>query len=191
MEFSAGAYAAASLAIAAASGAASYQASSSSAKAQMAYQRNQQRAHNEAAQQNAQSAIKEQVEASAAERVAQMQDTQAAEEKIFDNKKDRLQAQGQAVASSMADGTAFDQLVRDYLRTEARIKDVTKQQLAMQNVQRDFTVSGYKDRAQGRIDAQQGFIPAPVNQPSWGLAALGIAKDATEIGYRAWSMNKK
>lgn len=168
---------AASLAISVVSGVAGHMAQQAQADAQMQYQSNLQDAHNAAALNNANSAIREQVETSAAERTAEMQEKQSTAQELFNLQTERLRAQGEAAASSEAAGTAYDMLMGDYMRQEAQKKDVLQQQLKMQGVQHDFTVSGARDRADSRIKAQSGFVASPVSQPSWGLTALGIGAD--------------
>jgi hypothetical protein len=168
-----------SLAIAVASGVANHMAQQSQAEAQADYQKALGEAHNAAAVQTANSAIREQVEQSAAERTTQMQEQAAAGEQLFTLQTQRLKAQGEAAASSEAAGTALDMLMADYRRTEAQKQDVIGAQLQMQGVQHDFAISGAKDRADSRIKGQSGFVPSPVSYPSWGLTALGIGADVT------------
>lgn len=166
-----------SLAITAITSIAQHKAQESAAKANLNYQEAQGRAHNKAMLQTADSAIREQVEQSAAERTAQMQEQEATGQQIFDLQTERLRRQGEAVASSQASGTSLDMLMADYHRVEAQKKDVMKEQMRMQGVQHDFAVSGMRDQTDSRIKAQQGFIGSPVSFPDWGLTALGIGAD--------------
>lgn len=173
---------AASLAISLAAGVAGHMAQQAQSDAQVKYQEALGNAHNEAAVNNANSAIREQVEQAAAERTAQMQEQEATSRELFNLQIERLKAQGEAAASSEAAGNAYDMLMADYNRQEAQKKDVLQEQLKMQGVQHDFTVSGGRDRADSRIKAQQGFTASPVSQPSWGLTALGIGADMASKG---------
>lgn len=182
---------ASSLAISLASGVAGHMAQQAQADAQMQYQTALGNAHNQAALNNANSAIREQVEQSAAERTAQMQEQEATRQELFNLQVERLKAQGEAAASSEAAGTAYDMLMNDYRRTEAQKQDVLKEQLKMQGVQHDFTVSGARDRADSRIKSQSGFVAAPVSYPSWGLTALGIGGDMAGKGLSYYNSNKK
>lgn len=172
----------ASLALTAATGVAGHMGQQAQADAQTKYQETMGRAHNDAAKQNAQSAIREQGEQSAAERTTQLQEQAAASHEMQTLQAERLRAQGEAVASSQAAGTAFDMLLADYKRTEARKKDIIKQQLEMQGAAHDFTVSGFRDRTDSRLKGQSGFIASPVGQPSWALTGLGIAGGMVDKG---------
>ena len=169
----------ASLAIAAASAVASDQAARADAKAQKAYQEAQMRAHNEASTQTANSAIKEQVEQSAAERTQQMQHNAAAAREQQKIQADYLQKKGTAIASSPnAGGASLDALMADYGRAYAVNRDVVQQQLEMQGVAADINVRGYRDRADSHIKAQRRYIPGSVRGPNTLATALGFAGDA-------------
>lgn len=166
-----------SLAISVASAIAAQQQQQQQAKAQAKYQKEQGRAHNEAAIQNAQNAIREQTEQSAAERMAEMQNQEATSQKIQGLQTERLQAQGEAMASSRASGTAFDMLMSDYHRVESQKKDVMRHQREMSGVQTENTVKALGDKADSRINSQRRFVASPIAQASWGMAALGAAGD--------------
>lgn len=170
----------ASLALSAAGAAAQQVAQSQAASQQAAYQEAQMRAHNEAIQQNSANAIKEQVEQTAAERTKQMQDAAVAAREQQKNQIDYLQKKGTAQASSpYGAGLSFDALMADFSRAYARNSDVIDEQLKMQGMASDINVRGYRDRAQARLDSQQGYIPAPINNGNSFLAsALGFAGDA-------------
>lgn len=168
-----------SLAIAAASAVAQDQGQRAEARSQKQYQEAQMRAHNEAALQNAESAIKEQNEQTAAERQQQMQQEAAASREKQKHQIDFLQKRGTAMASSpYGAGNSFDALMADYSRALGMANDVTDEQLKMQGVAADTNIRGYRDRAQARINAQQGYFPSPIKQPSTMATALGFLGDA-------------
>lgn len=168
-----------SLAIAAASAVAQDQGQRAQAKSQADYQKAQQEAHNKAALQNAQAAIKEQNEQTAAERLQQMQNNEAASSEIQKNQRDFLQKRGMAVSSSpYGSGLSFDALMADFERSLAMNNNVVQEQLRMQGISADTNIRGYRDRAQSRIDSQQGYTPAPINQPNTLASALGFAGSA-------------
>lgn len=158
-----------------AAGVASHMQQEAQAKSQVKYQEAQGKAHNEAITQNAKNAIREQTEQSTAERMAQMQTQEATGQKMFDLQTERLKAQGEAAASSRASGTAFDMLMSDYKRVQAQKKDVLAHQREMSGVQSDLAVHGLRDKADSRLNSQQGYIASDVSKPSWGITALGIA----------------
>ena len=168
-----------SLAIAAASAVANDMGQREQAKSQADYQKAQQAAHNKAAMQNAENAIKEQNEQTAAERIQQMQQNDAASSELIKNQRDFLQKRGTAVASSpYGAGLSFDALMADFDRTLAQNSDVVKEQLRMQGVAADINAKGYQDRANSRITSQQGYIPAPITQPNTLANVLGFAGSA-------------
>lgn len=169
-----------SMAVAAASAIASHRQQEQQAKAQVNYQEAQGKAHNEAIVQNAKNAIREQTEQSTAERMAQMQTQEATGQKMFDLQTERLKAQGEAAASSRAAGTAFDMLMADYNRVQAQKKGILAHQREMSGVQSDLAVQGLRDKADSRLNSQQGFIASSVSRPSWGITALGIAGNAAD-----------
>ncbi len=168
-----------SLAISALAGGAQHMAANDAASAQKAYQEAQMRANNEARLQNAQNAIKEQNEQTTAERMQQMQHEQSAAREKQKNQADFLQKRGTALASSPnAGGASLDALMADYSRAYAMSNDVVDEQLKMQGVAADTSVRGYRDRAESRINSQQGYIPTPVQGPNALAAALGFAGNA-------------
>lgn len=155
-------------------------ASSEAASQQAAYQEAQMKAHNEAIKQNAQNALKEQVEQTTAERVQQMQQAQSAAREQQKNQVEYLRKKGTAVASSpYGAGLSFDMLMADYGQAYANNTDVIREQLAMQGVAADTNVRAYHDRAESRLNSQQGYIPAPAQESgNVFISALGFAGDA-------------
>ena len=168
-----------SLAISAASAIASSQAQNAEADSQRKYQEAQMRANNEAAVQNANAAISEQIEQTAAERMQQMQQGDAAAREKQKIQADYLQKKGAAIASSPnGAGLSFDSLLADYGRAYAMNNDVVDEQLRMQGVSADTNVKAYYDRATNRIASQQGYIPSPIKGGSSFLtSALGFGSD--------------
>ena len=169
------------LALSAVSAIAQQRASSEAASQQAAYQEAQMKAHNEAIKQSAQNALKEQVEQTTAERIQQMQEAQSAAREQQRHQTEYLQKKGTALASSPhGAGLSFDMLMDDYGRAYAVNTDVTREQLEMQGVGHDTSVRGYRDRAQSRLDSQQGYIPAPIENGGSNLLvnALGFTGDA-------------
>jgi hypothetical protein len=183
---------AASLAMSALGAGASYMDAQGQVKSQAAYQEAQMKAHNDAMMQNAKNAIDEQVEQTAAERMQQMQESQSAARQMQVDQKEFLEKRGTAMASNpYAAGASFDALMADYERSRAFNRDVTKEQLDMQGVAHDVAARSYRDRAQTRIDSQQGFIPAPINSgASIWTSALGLGSSALKSYNKATNYGK-
>lgn len=169
------------LALSAVSAIAQQRAAAEAASQQAAYQEAQVKAHNEAIKQSAQNALKEQVEQTTAERMQQMQEAQASAREQQKHQTEYLQKKGTAMASSpYGAGLSFDMLMDDYGRAYAVNTDVTREQLEMLGVSHDTSVRGYRDRAQSRLDSQQGYVPAPIENGGSNMLvnALGFAEDA-------------
>lgn len=178
-----------SLALATASAIATDQGQRADARSQKAYQEAQMRAHQNAAMQNANSAIKEQVEKSAAERQQQMQQNEAGAREMQKHRLDYLQKKGAAVASSeYGSGLSFEGLMADYNRAYGMNRDVTQQQLDMYAESADHSLRAYRDEADSRIKSQRtGFMPAPIRGPNTLATALSLGGEATGIvrqGYK-------
>lgn len=170
-----------SLAIGAASAVASFAGQQQQANAQAAYQKAQATENARVNDLNNQAAVREYVEQSAAERMKQMQDQQATaleEQKI---QRESLQKQGTMLASSNASGIALDMLMADYQRQEANEKEVVRQQYRNSQLEAAVNISGYKDKAQNRINSQSTYIASPVSDPS----ALGLILGLGSAGLNA------
>lgn len=187
MALSSGVAAALSLALGAASAVASYTGQKQQADAQAAYQEAQANENTRVNALNNQAAAHEYVEQSAAERMKQMQDQQSTaleEQKI---QRESLQKQGTMLASSNASGLALDMLMADYHRQEANERQVVKQQYRNSQLESAVNISGYKDKAQNRINSQSTYIASPVSNPS----ALGLVLGLGSAGMNAATTYKK
>ena len=154
--------------------AASMYAQKQNADAQADYQEAQSAEYARVAKINQENANREFIESSAAERLKQSQDQASASEEMQALQRERMEKQGQALASSESSGTALDMLMADFHRTEAQKKDVIKQQLEMAGVGADTTIRGYGDRRTSRMNSQGSYITSPVNQPNYLAGALQI-----------------
>ena len=176
------AYYIAQIGLSAASAIVQYRAEKEQAEAEVAYQEALGAAQNKAMEQTAQNAVKEQTEATTAERQRQMQENEVAARALQQNQTDYLQKKGQAVASSPhGAGASFDALMADYGRAYALNNDIAREQLRMQGVSADANIRGYYDSAASRINAQQSFIPRTVYGPSPWVHALGFAKQGMSV----------
>jgi len=161
--------------LAIASTAASLHAQQQQADAQASYQSAMSEEYARTAKLNQEAANKEYIEAAAAERINQMQQQASASEELQKLQQEKMQKQGQALASSEAAGTALDALMADYERSAAQKRDVIMQQLDMVGVNADTAISGYKDKAEARMKSQSNYVSSPINQPNYLGGALSIA----------------
>lgn len=166
----------AGLALAIMSTAASTYAQHEKAAAQKDYQEAQSEEYARAAKINQENANREFVESATAERIKQMQEMSAASEDIQQLQRERMEKQGQALASSESSGMALDALMADFYRSEAQKKSVIDQQLDMSGVSSEVTISGYKNRRDSRMSTQSKYIASPVNQPNYLASALQIGQ---------------
>ena len=166
----------AGLALAILSTAASTYAQKEQADAQKAYQEAQSEEYARTAKINQENANREFVESTTAERIKQMQERSAAAEEVQRLQRERLEKQGQALASSETSGMALDALMADFYRSEAQKKNIIQQQLEMSGVGSEITIGGYKDRRDSRLSTQGQYITSPVNQPNYLASALQIGQ---------------
>lgn len=162
---------AASLGISAASSLASYVGQRNVAKAQASYQ-------NQVAEQTAKAANNAYIEQAAATNIRTAQQQQVASQELQGLQRDRLQAQGTAVASSQSAGLSFENLMRDYYREEARQRDNIRTQLQWDTNEAQRQMLGFQAQAQDRANGAQTYM---VNSPSLlgtGLQIAGSAFDA-------------
>lgn len=150
------------------------QAQQQQAAAQEEYQQAQAAEYARVAELNNQAAVKEYAEQSAAERMNQMQEQEAAARQAQAVQVEALQKKGTMMASTNASGMALDYLMADYERQEAERRDDIRHQYEMSSANADMTVAGYKDKAQNRVNSQQNYIMAPSSYNS-GLNTLGTA----------------
>lgn len=162
----------ASLLIGTASAVANGQAQAQQAQAQAAYQEAQAAEYARTAELNNQAAIREYTEQSAAERISQMQEQQAASQQAQDAQKEMLQKQGTMLASTNAAGMALNYLMADYEREQANQKDRIRQQYEMNAVGHELNLASFKDKAQNRINTQQSYITQGTSFNS-GMNTLG------------------
>ena len=175
----------ASLVIGAASAVASGVQQSQQAQSQANYQAAQAKEYNRVNELNNKAAAKEYVEQSAAERMSQMQEQQAAAKATQEVQKDAMEKKGTMLASTNAAGMALDFLMADYDRAEAGRRDDIRHQYEMSSAKADLNVSAYKDRAQNRINGQQNFIAMPSSYSS-GMNMLGTALGIGSAGLGAY-----
>lgn len=160
------------------------------ARTQAAYQQAQAAEYARVAELNNQAAVKEYAEQSAAERMGQMQEQQAAAQADQEVQIEALQKKGTMLASTNASGMALDYLMADYDRQEASRRDAIRQQYEMHSANADLTVSGYRDKAQNRINSQQRFIAAPSTYNS-GMNVLGTALGIGGAALTGWETYDK
>ncbi|WP_337996265.1 virion core protein, T7 gp14 family [Oleispirillum naphthae] len=101
-----------------------------------------------------------------------------ASQKIQEEQKRRLQAQGTAIATSDASGQSFDMLLDDYSRQEAGYRSTVERQLKWDQEQAEIDKEGYEAQAQNRITSAIG---SGVKQPDYlgaGLQVLSSGVDA-------------
>lgn len=146
------------------------------ADAQKAYQEAQSAEYARVAELNQESANRAFVESTTAERIKQMQERAAAVVEEQRIQRERLEKQGQALASSEASGMALDALMADFHRSEAQKKSIIQQQLDMARVGSEVAIWGYKDRRDSRMNSQGRYITSPVNQPNYLASALQIGQ---------------
>ncbi len=163
------------IASAVASTSASLYAQQQQSDAQASYQSAMSDEYARTAKLNQEAANKEYIEAAAAERINEMQQQASASEELQKLQQEKMQKQGQALASSEAAGTALDALMADYERSAAQKRDVIMQQLDMVGVNADTAISGYKDKAEARMKSQSNYVSSPINQPNYLGGALSIA----------------
>lgn len=186
--------AAASFVIGAASSVASGVSAHQQAQAQAQYQEAQAAEYARVNELNNKAAVREYVEQSAAERMAQMQEQDKASRDTQELQKETLQKKGEMLASTNASGLALDFLMADYERQEATRKDMIHENYEMASAKSDLNVSTYRDRAQNRINGQQNYI-APGSSYSSGMnvlgTALGIGGSAATAYDRYWTYKNK
>lgn len=166
----------ASLALAIVSAATGAYAQHEQAEAQEAYQEQQSEEYARVAKINQENANREFVESTTAERIKQMQEKSSAAEEEQRLQRERLEKQGQALASSETSGMALDALMADFHRSEAQKKSVIQQQLEMSGVGSEITIGGYQDRRDSRMNSQSRYITNTVNQPNYLASALQIGE---------------
>lgn len=143
-------------------------------QSEAAYQEAQSKEYARTAKLNQEAANKEFIEASAQERIAQMQQNDAASSELQSIQRERMEKMGEAVASSNAAGSALNTLYADYYRQEAQKRDVVKQQLDMVGVNADTNIQAYRDKALARGTTQQSYIARAASTPDYLGAAFKI-----------------
>lgn len=139
---------------------------------------------------NNKAAVKEYVEQSAAERMNQMQEQEAAARAAQETQKEALEKKGTMMASTNAAGMALDWLLADYERAEAGRRDDIRHQYEMSSANSAITIDSYRDKAQNRINSQQSFISAPSSYSS-GMNMLGTALAIGSAGVNAYGTYRK
>lgn len=149
------------------------------AQAQANYQAAQANEYARAADLNNKAAVQEYVNQSAAERITQMQEQEAASEKIQETRREALEKKGTMLASTNAAGGALNMLMADYDRQESIHKDNIRHQYEMNAVGHEINIAGFRDKAQNRIDSQARYVaPGVSTGNSFLTTALGIGSAA-------------
>ena len=148
------------------------------AKAQNEYNQIMAANYAKAAELNNQAAVKEYTEQSAAERIAQMQENEATAIQKQEARIEALRKQGTMLASSNSAGIALDLLLGDYERqygANMQKLDTQKQNTA---VNAELGLASYKDKAQNRINSQQGYTYMQSDNSAMNTigTALGIGQ---------------
>lgn len=155
-------------------------------RSQNEYQKLQAEQYTKAAHLNNQAAIQEYVEQSAAERIHQMQEQEAAADAVAEQQKERLRNQGTMMASSNAAGVAMDLLMGDYARQEAANKERIRTQYANTAVNADTALVSYRNKAQNRINSQQDYVYTQHGSGAFAANTLGTALAIGGAGIKAW-----
>lgn len=179
-----------SLVIGAAQSVASGIQASQQAQAQKEYVEAQSAEYARAAALNNQAAVTEYTEQSAAERISQMQEKEAAAESAQAVQREALQKKGTMLASTNASGMALDYLLADYEREEANRRDDIRHQYEMRSVNSELNLGAFRERAQNRINSQQRYV-APGSTYSSGMNILGTALGIGGAAMNAWNVYDK
>lgn len=155
-----------SLALAAASATASVVGQKQQQKAQEKYVQDSAKSANEAARDNYAQINQNLVQKEA-----------VASQRIQEEQKQRLQAQGTALASSEASGQSFDLLLNDFSRQEAGYRSTVERQLKWDQQQAELDKEGAEAQAQNRITSSIG---AGVGQPNYLGAGLGFLSSGVQ-----------
>lgn len=161
------------------------------AKAQVAYQDAQNEAHKKAWEQNAKAIAQEYADQSAAERVSQMQEKEKTSEQVQEAQREAMRKAGTMMASTNAAGGTLQFLLDDYTRQEALEKEAFRSQYAMNSVASDIAVQSYRNRAQNRLDSQQGYTYIDNGNSGMTNAMLTTALGIGGAAVNAYGMYKK
>ena len=182
------ALAAASLAIGVASSGVQYMGQAQAAASQADYQNRLAIQREEQRQQNAEAAIDAYIKQTEDEGIRVQQQREAAAVEHQDVARRRLEAQGEARASSEAAGMSFDMLMRDFERSELRHRNVLTRQSELDTDESQRRIAGYA-AAQDRINSVTPYTPQPVQSPSIlgaGLQMIGTGIDVFNT-YTTWN----
>lgn len=159
-------------------------------EAEAEYQQAVAQEHARVAAMNAAAAGHDFTEQSAAERMGQMQEQQAAAQQAQEVQKEALQKRGTMLASTQAAGGVLNALLADYNREEAVRRDTIRHQYTMNAAGSDAAVRAHRDRAQNRLNTQERYI-ASGSPPDSGLSALGTALQIGSGGLDAYDRYKR
>lgn len=166
---------ASSLAVTALSGVTNFIGQSASANAQAEHQQQLAAQREREYQENARRANEALGEQYAAENERISQTREVATEERLRIQRDRLAAQGTAIASSEAAGLSFGRLIDSFAGEEARYRDTIERQLSFDLAESERRMFGYEATAEDRINSIRPFTPSPVERPSLASLGLGIA----------------
>lgn len=173
-----GTLAVASLALSTAGTAASVYGQEQQANAQEKYQDAQANAHTQMAEQANQSALNAYAEDTFQQNLRLQQEQEAASEDIQTHQRERLEAQGTAVASTHS---VADALMADYARQDAKYRDSVRHNFDMTALQVDGQKRSSRATAVDRINTNsQPYIGAPISQPDYLGAGLQIGRAALD-----------
>ncbi len=182
---------AASLALSALTTYVEFQGAADAADAQEDFNRQQVEENNRMMQQNRIAALRSFEDQTTQEQIRLMQTNEAASEDIQENRRQALEAQGRASASSEAAGTNLDILLGDFLRQDANSRNIISRQLEFEKQQSTANLSGIQAQAEDRINSTTPFIPQPVSHPSLAGAVAGFGIKATNAIDRFSDRSKK
>jgi hypothetical protein len=164
-----------SLVIGLASAAVTYMQSEAQAASQRRYAEAQAEAHAEAARLNNLAAGQEYVEQSAAERMAQMQEQEAASSEVQRQQAEALKAKGTMMASSNASGIALEMLQQDFDRQESWNKEQIRQSYLNTAVKADASLASLRMKTQNRIASNSQDYVYMTDDGSSAYNGLGLA----------------
>ena len=167
-----GAMALTSLVIGAASTAVSAVGRHRQAQVQAEYQAAQAKEYNRVAELENKAAIRDYAEQSAAERINQMREKEAASRELQAAQKEALQKKGSMMASTNASGMALEYLMADYNREEAARKDGIRQNYEASAVNSNVAIQNMRNQARDKTGIRRANVQAGSSY-SPGLNALG------------------
>ena len=153
---------------------AQYQGAQDQAKAQTAFQQQQAEENERFAEQNRLAALRSFEDQTSQEQLRLKQTRESASVELQDIQRSKLEAQGQALASSDFAGTNIDLLLGDFERQEANFRSTVGRQLEFETLQFSENLRGLNAQAEDRINSVRPFVAQPVSYPSLTGAVAGF-----------------